>query len=91
MSQYGTGLHGLAKLLNIVRPDIVVAGQRDAQQAAVMRKMIDDLCFGAEVVVTPIVHKEFTGIRVTPNVYTTLDEVDLFVDRVKMAIRSGIA
>ena len=43
------------------------------------------------IVVTPIVHKEFTGIRVTPNVYTTLDEVDLFVDRVKMAIRSGIA
>lgn len=43
------------------------------------------------IVVTPIVHKEFTGIRVTPNVYTTLDEVDLFADRVKLAMRSGIA
>jgi selenocysteine lyase/cysteine desulfurase len=43
------------------------------------------------IVVTPIVHKEFTGIRVTPNVYTTLDEIDLFIDRVLLAIRSGIA
>ena len=48
---------GLAKLLNIVRPDVVMAGQRDAQQAAVIRKMIDDLCFGSEVVVAPIVRE----------------------------------
>jgi pantoate--beta-alanine ligase len=55
---------GLAKLLNIVRPDVVVTGQRDAQQAAVVRKMIDDLCFGAEVVVTPIV-RESDGLAFT--------------------------
>ena len=55
---------GLAKLLNVVRPDVVVAGQRDAQQAAVVRKMIDDLCFGAEVVVTPIV-RESDGLALT--------------------------
>jgi pantoate--beta-alanine ligase len=55
---------GLAKLLNIVRPDVVVTGQRDAQQAAVVRKMIDDLFFGADVVVTPIV-RETDGLAVT--------------------------
>lgn len=54
---------GLAKLLNIVRPDIVVLGQRDAQQAAVVRKMIDDLCYGVEVVVAPIV-RESDGLAV---------------------------
>lgn len=43
------------------------------------------------IVATPIVHPEFTGIRVTPNVYTTLDEVDLFADRVEEAIRHGIS
>jgi selenocysteine lyase/cysteine desulfurase len=32
------------------------------------------------IIVTPIVHAEFRGVRVTPNVYTTLDEVDLFAD-----------
>jgi selenocysteine lyase/cysteine desulfurase len=42
------------------------------------------------IVVTPIVHKEFTGLRITPNVYTTLDEVDLFTDRMLHAIRHGI-
>ena len=46
---------GIAKLLNIVRPDYLVMGQRDAQQCAVVRKMIADLCFGTEVVVAPIV------------------------------------
>ncbi|HRP08894.1 MAG TPA: aminotransferase class V-fold PLP-dependent enzyme [Gemmatimonadales bacterium] len=42
------------------------------------------------IVVTPIVHAEFSGIRVTPNVYTTLDEIDLFTDRISSAIRHGI-
>lgn len=55
---------GIAKLLNIVRPDFVIMGQRDAQQAAVVRKMIADLCFGAEVVVAPIV-RESDGLAVT--------------------------
>lgn len=45
----------MAKLLNIVRPDVLVLGQRDAQQVAVLRKMIVDLCFGVEVVVGPTV------------------------------------
>jgi pantoate--beta-alanine ligase len=55
---------GLAKLLNIIRPDVVVMGQRDAQQAAVARKMIEDLFFGAEVVVAPTV-RESDGLAVT--------------------------
>lgn len=40
---------------------------------------------------TPIVHPEFSGIRVTPNVYTTLDEIDRFSDLVLVAMRNGIA
>jgi isopenicillin-N epimerase len=43
------------------------------------------------IVTTPMVNDEFAGMRVTPNVYTTVDEVDLFADRVLKAIRSGIA
>jgi selenocysteine lyase/cysteine desulfurase len=34
---------------------------------------------------------EFNGMRITPNVYTTVDEVDLFADRVISAIKTGIA
>lgn len=43
------------------------------------------------IVTTPINHPEFSGLRITPNVYTTLDEVDLFADRVLEAIKNGIA
>jgi len=43
------------------------------------------------IVTTPMVTDEFKGMRITPNVYTTIDEVDLFADRVKEAIKSGIA
>jgi selenocysteine lyase/cysteine desulfurase len=34
---------------------------------------------------------EFNGMRITPNVYTTVDEVDLFADRVISAIKTGVA
>jgi pantoate--beta-alanine ligase len=52
-----------AKILNLVHPDVLVMGQRDAQQIAVVRKMIADLCFGVEVVVVPIV-RETDGLVV---------------------------
>lgn len=42
------------------------------------------------IVSTPIVHPEFKGIRVTPSIYTSPDEIDTFVDAVKVAIRRGI-
>ena len=32
------------------------------------------------IIATPINHAEYTGIRVTPNVYTTIEEIDTFGD-----------
>jgi pantoate--beta-alanine ligase len=52
-----------AKLLNIVHPTFVVLGQKDAQLAAVVRKMIADLLFGVEVVVVPTV-RESDGLAI---------------------------
>ena len=43
------------------------------------------------IVTTPMVTDEFKGMRITPNVYTTVDEVDLFADRVIHAMKRGIA
>lgn len=43
----------MTKLFNIVRPDVVVFGQKNAQQAAVVRKMIEDLAFNMRVLVQP--------------------------------------
>jgi isopenicillin-N epimerase len=39
---------------------------------------------------TPIVHEEFTGIRITPNVYTTLGELDRFCEVMETIARRGL-
>lgn len=51
------------KLLNLVRPDKLILGQRDAQQVAVLRKLIADLGFTTEIVVVPTV-REPDGLAV---------------------------
>lgn len=43
------------------------------------------------IITTPIGHEEFKGMRITPNVYTTLADIDTFCAAVEKAIRSGIA
>ena len=42
------------------------------------------------IIVTPIVHEEFRGLRVTPNVYTTLGEVDAFVEEMERVVERGL-
>src|ERR1044072_3360868 len=42
------------------------------------------------VFTTPIKHEEFTGIRITPNVYTTLGELDRFCDLMEQIARKGL-
>jgi isopenicillin-N epimerase len=43
------------------------------------------------IVATPIVNAEFAGLRVTPSVYTTLDEIDRFAEAMLTGIKKGIA
>lgn len=43
-----------------------------------------------KIFTTPIVHEEFTGIRITPNVYTTLWELDRFAEIVAGIARNGL-
>jgi selenocysteine lyase/cysteine desulfurase len=42
------------------------------------------------IVTVPIPHPQFEGVRVTPNVYTTPQEIDVFADAMKHAIAKGI-
>ncbi len=40
----------VAKLLGLVRPDVAVFGEKDYQQLALIRRMVEDLCMGVQVV-----------------------------------------
>ena len=53
-------------------------------------KLVDWLWEKQRIITTPIMFPEFNGIRVTPNVYTTLDEIDTFSDAVLHAVRRGL-
>jgi isopenicillin-N epimerase len=53
-------------------------------------KMVAHLWEKHRIITTPIVHDEFSGLRITPNVYTSPEEVDVFGDMVLAAIRSGV-
>jgi len=62
----------VAILLNTVRPDFAFFGQKDAQQAVIIKRMVRDLAFDTEIVVLPTV-REDSGLAISSrNLY--LDE-----------------
>lgn len=54
----------VAKLLNIVLPDFMVLGEKDAQQLRVLRRMVRDLNFPVEIVSGPTV-REVDGLAMS--------------------------
>jgi pantoate--beta-alanine ligase len=76
------------KLFNIVRPDVAYFGQKDAQQAAIVRRMMRDLDLGTELRVVPTV-RDADGLALSSrNTFLSPDERLRALD-LHRALRTG--
>jgi len=82
-------------LLNTVRPDFAFFGQKDAQQALIIRRLIKDLAFDTELVILPTV-REDSGLAISSrNLYLTGEEqaaaavIHQALTRAKTAYKEG--
>lgn len=64
----------VSKFFNIVKPDRAYFGQKDAQQVAVLKRMVRDLSIDVEIVSCPIIREKDGLAKSSRNTYLNSDE-----------------
>jgi pantoate--beta-alanine ligase len=64
----------VSKLFNIINPDLAVFGQKDHQQAIIIKRMVKDLNFPVEIVLGDIIREEDGLAKSSRNTYLTAKE-----------------